>query len=63
MKQQIIRIFVNAFIGAVTSAASVWLGAGVVEAVTAGSASSAVLGNTATNVVTHVVDGVRAAQA
>lgn len=63
MKQQIIRIFVNALIGAVTSAASVWLGASAVEAVTTGSASSAALGNTATNMVTNIVDGVRAALA
>lgn len=63
MKQQIIRIFVNALIGAVTSAASVWLGASAVEAVTTGSASSAALGNTATNIANNILDGVRAALA
>lgn len=57
MKQQIIRIFVNALIGAVTSAASVWLGASAMEAVTAGSASSAALGNSATNIASNVIDG------
>lgn len=63
MKQQIIRIFVNALIGAVTSAASVWLGASAMEAVTAGSASSAALGNTATNVANSVVDALSSALA
>lgn len=63
MKQQIIRIFVNALIGAVTSAASVWLGASAMEAVTAGSASSAALGNAATNVANNIIDGITAGPA
>lgn len=63
MKKQIIRIFVNALIGAMTSAASLWLGSSTMEAVTAGSAGSAVLGNTATNVANNVIDGIRAALA
>lgn len=60
MKQQIIRIFVNAFIGAVTSAASVWLGASAMEAVTTGAASSAALGNVATNVANNITNGITA---
>lgn len=54
MKQTIVRIFVNALVGALASAASVWLGASAGEAIVTGSASSATLGDFATNVVTSV---------
>lgn len=63
MKQQIIRIFVNALIGAVTSAASVWLGASAAEAVATGSISSAGLGNFATNVANNLLESIKTAVA
>lgn len=59
MKQTIVRIFVNALVGALASAASVWLGASAGEAVVAGSAGSAMLGDFATN-LTNAVIGVSA---
>lgn len=63
MKQQIVRIFVNALVGALASAASVWLGANAAEAIVTGSAGSATLGNFATNVTNATIDAVRAALA
>lgn len=63
MKQTIIRIFVNALVGALASAASVWLGASGAEAVVTGSAGSAALGNFATNVTNATIDAMKAALA
>lgn len=63
MKQTIIRIFANALVGAAASALSVWLGASAGEAVAAGSAGSASVGDFATNVVTGLVDAVSSAVA
>lgn len=63
MKQQIIRIFVNALVGAVASAASVWLGANAAEAIVAGSAGSAALGNAATNFANAAIEAAKSASA
>lgn len=63
MKQTIIRIFVNAMVGALASAASVWLGASAAEAVVTGSAGSATLGDFATNVTNATIDAVKSALA
>lgn len=63
MKQTVIRIFVNALVGALASAASVWLGASAGEAVAAGSAGSASLGDFATNVTNDVIGAIQNAMA
>lgn len=58
MKQQVIRIFVNALVGAIASAASLWFGASAGEAVVTGSAGSAAIGDFATNVVNTALEAV-----
>lgn len=63
MKQRIIRIFANALVGAIASALSVWLGASAGEAVVAGSAGSASVGDVATNVIRGLVSAVGSAVA
>lgn len=63
MKQQIIRIFANALVGALASAVSVWLGANATEAIATGSAGSATLGDFATDVVNATIGTVRTALA
>lgn len=49
MKQQVVRIFANAIVGALASALTLWLGASAGEAVVAGSAGSATLGDFVSN--------------
>ena len=60
MKQKLLSIFVNALVGAIASAASVWLGASAAEAVAAGSVSSATIGNAATSVANSALEVVKA---
>lgn len=55
MKQKIIGIFVNAIVGAISSALTVYLGASAAEAMSVGAGSSAAFGDYATNVVNSVV--------
>lgn len=55
MKQTIIRIFVNALVGAAASALSIWMGASAGEAIVTGSAGSATLGDFTTNLTNSVI--------
>lgn len=49
MKEKIVKIVVNALIGALTSIASVYLGASAVEAVAVGGTSTAAIGEQASH--------------
>lgn len=56
MRDKLIRIAVNALLGAISSAITVYLGGSIVDATGVGSATSATVGDTVTRVVMDVVE-------
>lgn len=51
MKEKIIKILINAVIGALTSIATIYVGAGAAEAVAAGGVASGAIGGRVADVV------------
>lgn len=60
MKEKLIRVFVNALLGALSSAATIYLGGSVMDATGAGAVTAASVGDTASNFVRGAIEGFQA---